>query len=66
MVHKYVRSYSILMSLKTKCFFTNIAGKQTDISSRVLSLSYLARTEMVVADIEKNLPIFSCVGLMSA
>lgn len=35
-------------------FLYKYCRKQTDISSIVLSFSYLARTEMVVADVENK------------
>ena len=58
MEHKYVRSYSILMRLGNKMLLYKYCRRQSDISSIVLSLLYLTRAEMVVADIENNFTNF--------
>lgn len=45
MEHKYVRTYSILIGFENKMFLYKYCKKQNVISSILLSLLYLARTE---------------------
>lgn len=56
--HKYIRSHSVLKGFEIKMFLYKYCRKQSDISSIVLSLSYLDSTEMVVADTENKFSNF--------